>query len=530
MDELNNMRILIIDDNPEIHQDFQKILSFDDTTSAIDAMSEQLFSDIEPKKISFPKFILDCASQGKDGVEKIKQALNEKKPYAVAFVDIRMPPGWDGIETIQHIWELDDNIQVVICTAFSDYSWEETIKKLGMRDNLLVLKKPFDIVAVRQLAFALTKKWQLMQEVRSHMCFLEESVTQRTLSLQKSLSLIRATLESSGDGILVIDKDSLLVDFNTHFVEMWKLPPALLERKKGKLIFEFIQNQLQEPELLQARIEYVQTNPEEVISDLLKLKEGIVYEVHSQPHKLNGEIIGRVWSFYDITKRVYLKEKLEYQATHDALTNLPNRMLLIDRLEQKIDYAARHKTKIVILFFDLDRFKLVNDSFSHSVGDKLLQTVANRLRETIRKEDTLARFGGDEFVFVSNIENNFENSILVIVKKLIACFKNPFEIMEHKIILTTSIGISLYPDDGKTQEELLRNADLAMYHAKELGENQFQFYKLAMNEVAKKQFEKESELRYAIENNELFLCYQPQYDVETKKIFAVEAQGSRIKI
>lgn len=523
MNPLNDMRIIIIDDNPEIHKDFIKVLSFDNASNPIDAMSEQLFADTETKKMTFPKFIIDCASQGQEGVACIKQALDEGKPYAVAFVDIRMPPGWDGIETIQHIWKLDTDIQVVICTAFSDYTWEETIEKLGMTDNLLILKKPFDIVAVRQLACALAKKWQLMHEARFHTQFLEESVEQRTLSLQKSLSLIRATLESSGDGIVVVDNEGMLVDFNNHFVEMWEMPSVILDSKKSNLIFEYIQNQLLEADVFQDRVKYLHDNPEEIISDILKLKDNKVYEEYSQPHKLNGVTIGRVWSFHNITKRVYLEQQLEYQATHDSLTNLPNRLLLTDRIHQKIEEAARHKFKVAILFFDLDRFKLVNDSLSHSVGDKLLQAVANRLNEAIRKEDTLARLGGDEFVFVTSLGDNPDNNVLVITAKLAACFNKPFDILEHHITISTSIGISIYPDDGTTIEELLRNADLAMYHAKELGSNQFQFYKQEMNELAMQRLENESELRHAIENKELFLCYQPQYDVQTKKILAVEA-------
>lgn len=307
MNEMNNLRILIIDDNPEIHKDFIKVLSFDNSTSEIDVLNTELLFGTKPQISTFPKYDLECALQGQEGVEKIKHALEAKNPFAIAFVDIRMPPGWDGIETIQHILELDTDIQLVICTAYSDYTWEKTVEKLGMRDNLLVLKKPFDVDAVRQLACALTKKWQWMHEVKSKTSTLEDSVSQRTLALQKSLSfsLIRATLESSADGIMVMDNDNLLVDYNAHFAEMWKLPQTLLNNKQGLRIFEYIQNQLQQSELLSKHMESLHSEPEAILNEILTLKNNSIYEVYSQPHKLKGEIIGRVWNFHNITKCIH---------------------------------------------------------------------------------------------------------------------------------------------------------------------------------------------------------------------------------
>lgn len=151
------LRIMIIDDNVAIHQDFIKVLTSSTVSDDLHSLDKVLFDDDEPEEnngsdfnYSLPKFIFETASQGREGVEKISQALQQGEHYALAFVDIRMPPGWDGIETIKRMWEVDPDIQVVICTAYSDYSWEDTVKKLGMGDNFLILKKPFDLVAVRQ--------------------------------------------------------------------------------------------------------------------------------------------------------------------------------------------------------------------------------------------------------------------------------------------------------------------------------------------------------------------------------------------
>src|SRR5579872_6621568 len=198
-----DFRIIVIDDNPAIHHDFIKILDANADTG-FDSLRAKMFGK-KADELSLPKFQIDTASQGQEGVERIKTALQEKHPYSLAFVDIRMPPGWDGIETIKHIWSLDKDIQIVICTAYSDYSWEETIAHLGKTDNLLILKKPFDNISVRQLACALTAKWQLAEESRNYTALLQQQVADRTMSLQTSLSLIKSTFESSSDGILVVN-------------------------------------------------------------------------------------------------------------------------------------------------------------------------------------------------------------------------------------------------------------------------------------------------------------------------------------
>ncbi|WP_324602954.1 response regulator, partial [Legionella drancourtii] len=181
-----------------------------------------------------PHFQIDTALQGQEGVKLIKKAFKDGNPYALAFVDIRMPPGWDGIETIKHIWKIDPEIQMVICTAYSDYSWEETVEQLGKKDNLLILKKPFDNISVRQLAYSLTKKWQLLQERRNYTKRLEQQVKERTSSLQELLSVTRGTLESSADGILVLDRDNYVVDYNLKLLEMCNIPQSIIDTRQGE--------------------------------------------------------------------------------------------------------------------------------------------------------------------------------------------------------------------------------------------------------------------------------------------------------
>ena len=181
-----NRRILIIDDNPAIHEDFRKILTPPKTqNNNLAAAEAALFGDIEPE-VELPEFQIDSAFQGQAGLDLIEKSLQENHHYAMAFVDVRMPPGWDGVETTAQIWQKYPDLQVVICTAYSDYSWEEMLKKFGYSDRLVILKKPFENIEVLQLAISMTEKWRLYQQVKLRLKDLEEMVHERTLSLQKT--------------------------------------------------------------------------------------------------------------------------------------------------------------------------------------------------------------------------------------------------------------------------------------------------------------------------------------------------------
>lgn len=198
-------RILVVDDNDSIHDDFRKILGTPSKTGdALQEMESALFgSRIEASPLA--PFEIDCAGQGREGLEKVVQAHSEGRPYALAFVDVRMPPGWDGVETIGRLWKEDPDLQVVLCTAYSDYSWREIRNVLGDSDSLLILKKPFDNVEVLQLAHALTRKWELNREVRIHVDNLDDLVRRRTEEKEQTRSLLEAALEHSPAGIIITD-------------------------------------------------------------------------------------------------------------------------------------------------------------------------------------------------------------------------------------------------------------------------------------------------------------------------------------
>jgi CheY-like chemotaxis protein len=188
-----NLRVIVIDDSKSIHEDFRKILTGHDSLEKSDKMEEALFGRaVEPmRKVGFS---VDSAYQGQEGLEAVQKAVQDGKPYAMAFIDVRMPPGWDGIETTARIWAIDPDLQVVICTAYSDYSWDEMIDRLGHSDQLLILKKPFDNVEALQLTAALTEKWRLTRHVRWQMADLENLVVERTSKLTAANSALTEAL------------------------------------------------------------------------------------------------------------------------------------------------------------------------------------------------------------------------------------------------------------------------------------------------------------------------------------------------
>lgn len=235
--------------------------------------------------------------------------------------------------------------------------------------------------------------------------------------------------------------------------------------------------------------------------------------------KLDRELLLRSMQ-YSIERKRY-QEQLEYQANFDALTGLPNRSLLHDRLRQSVA-AQRYVRAIGVVFLDIDHFKFVNDSLGHNTGDKLLKEVAARLTQTVRDGDTVARLGGDEFILILNDQTG-QDVIYRAMQRIINKVAEPINVDGHELLVTCSAGISLYPQDGPDVETLLRNADAAMYRAKEKGRNNFQFYTAEMNQQVNERLKMENGLRRALERKEFELYYQPRIDVRTGAAVGCEA-------
>ncbi|MBS4174187.1 EAL domain-containing protein [Bacillus sp. FJAT-49736] len=235
-----------------------------------------------------------------------------------------------------------------------------------------------------------------------------------------------------------------------------------------------------------------------------------------------NNIVGYVVTFKDITERKQMEEKIRYHAYYDSVTDLPNRLLLTDRLKQGLSYAGVHHEKAALLYLDLDRFKYLNDTLGHSYGDLLLQEVAKRLNHCTPNSATVSRQGGDEFtIFLPNIKG--KKDVLTVVNKVIDSFSKPFYLKGNELYIKTSIGISVFPENGETSEALIKNADTAMYKAKEISGNSYHFFSTGMDARTIEKVELESALYKALDQEELVVYYQPQIDYMTKKIVGVEA-------
>ena len=224
----------------------------------------------------------------------------------------------------------------------------------------------------------------------------------------------------------------------------------------------------------------------------------------------------------NVTERKWMEEKVKHMAFHDALTSLPNRILFNDRLTLALAHAHRNKEMLAVLFLDLDRFKGINDALGHAVGDRLLRNVADRLKSCIRDEDTVARFAGDEFTLLLSGITQAEH-VIVIARKILGDFRRSWMISGHELYITASIGIALYPKDGEDAETLLKNADTAMYHAKEQGRNNYQFCTTAMHAKSFEKIMLESSLRRALDRDEFVVYYQPLVNISTEQVVGMEA-------
>jgi diguanylate cyclase (GGDEF)-like protein len=403
VDYLSPIRILVTDDNAAIHEDFRKILAAEATAETDLCVAESLlFGDAPEPPAPRTAYALDFALQGQQAVNSVELARADGQPYALAFVDMRMPPGWDGLETIERLWAKDPDVQVVICSAHSDYDWMDVVERLGHSDKLLILKKPFEPIEVLQCASALSRKWQHERALRAHVESLEQVIATRTEHLEAA------------------------------------------------------------------------------------------------------------------------NRQLRHLATHDALTGLPNRVLLDDRLAQASAHAARDRQSFAVLMVDLDRFKVINDSLGHRSGDTVLHEVGRRLNSLVPSTDTVARVGGDEFVLIVGPTATRADAE-IIAKRANEVLSAPIRLGGVDLHVSASIGIASYPADGSSAEVLLVHADAAMYCAKQRGRNNYLCFDSTMDALTLEHVSLESELHEAVKLQQFELYYQPKADTATGDVRSAEA-------
>jgi diguanylate cyclase (GGDEF)-like protein/PAS domain S-box-containing protein len=328
--------------------------------------------------------------------------------------------------------------------------------------------------------------------------------------------MLKAAFETIPDLFFLLNEDGVI---NYYHASNDRCLDALPKNLIGKSIVDVLPLELANK--FKRNINKVITNQGVVSFEYeLEVAKGFIYyeaRISRLPEYKQIVIIVR-----DITEKHKAAEIIRHHAYYDALTLLPNRFLALDRLSQLLNEAQRNNEKIAVLFIDLDDFKKVNDTLGHEIGDRLLIESAKRLNQVVRKEDTVGRLGGDEFIVLLRGLDNDRNS-LSIVENILKVFRQPFHLNGRELTLTLSLGIALYPDNGKTPSELLRNADIAMYQAKASGRNTYSFFTQKMNMSMLRRLEVEAQMRGALERNEFEVYYQPQIDVKNNNIIGAEA-------
>ena len=352
------------------------------------------------------------------------------------------------------------------------------------------------------------------------MLTIARDITERHL-MQEKLQLAATVFENTAEGVLITDTDQRISAVNRAFTEitgyseaeaLGQTPRLLASGQHDSAFYASLWHQLTAEGHWQGEI-YNRRKNGELYPGWLTI---------SAVRNLEREITHFVAVFADISSLKHAQAKLDYQAHHDPLTALPNRTLFENRLQAALACAQVSNRQGAVLFLDLDRFKHINDSLGHPVGDLLLKGIAQRLKDQVRDVDTVARLGGDEFIILlPGLHKSSDAN--AIANKLLACFTAPFQAGEHEFFTSASIGISLYPQDGSDVASLIRNADAAMYRSKAKGRNRVEAYTRDLTAQASERVALEHELRRAIERNELSLCYQPKFSLKTQSLVGAEA-------
>jgi len=392
--------------------------------------------------------------------------------------------------------------QPVLLKAISDSYSEHDAGKQKLDDSLSVTTTE------------LSERTQLL---RTQLQTLTETQDQ----LQKSLTALNATFDATGEIILSLDNFGRLIKSNKMGKEL--LPDiAKYEGKNQTISWQNVHKMLLNPWHLSEIIESLQDQPSIRLTGTLHFTNGRIFEYHSLPQLQNNLLIGRVWCLRDVTEEKKIEQLIHHQAYHDVLTGLPNRNFLLEKIDSIIKENPDPDKKLAIIFIDLDNFKKVNDTDGHEAGDELLRIATKRMRNCVRESDILARLGGDEFlILIESIisQSGLERMCINILESL----ARPFLLNNRNHFISCSMGISVYPRDDVIPDGLIGKADMAMYRAKKLGKNNFQFYSEELERLALHQLELENELRMAISANQIRIYLQPEINLSTGRIVAAEA-------
>jgi diguanylate cyclase (GGDEF)-like protein/PAS domain S-box-containing protein len=423
----------------------------------------------------------------------------------IILLDLGLPDV-QGLEAVRRAHAAALHIPLVVLSGLDDESMAVQALQVGAQDYLIKGQiEPRELL--RALRYAIERK-----------------IIEETLFAEKER--VQVTLDCMGDAVICtgISGNITFLNLVAETLTGWSLQEAV-----GRPIaeaFRTVDTTSREPtpNPMERAVEQDRTGHLPLNCILIR-RDG--FEIHIEDsvgsiHDRQGQLIGVVIVFRDVSAARAMTQQMAYSAQHDFLTGLPNRLLLSDRVSQSIALARRHLCQVAVLFLDLVGFKHINDSLGHSVGDKLLQSIAKRLVNCVRAPDTVSRQGGDEFVVLLQEVQQAEDAAIT-ARRVLQAVAEAHSIDQHDLHVTSSMGVSVYPDEGLDAETLIMNADTAMYQAKENGRQSYQFFRPTMNARAVERYSIEEHLRCALQRQELALHYQPKIDVKTRAITGAEA-------
>jgi diguanylate cyclase (GGDEF)-like protein/PAS domain S-box-containing protein len=445
--------------------------------------------------------VTTCAA----ALQRLSSELQEHGSIAAVLVNLFLPDS-QGLATFEQIFALAPHVPVLVLCAPEHEEIAKLAVQKGAQDYLLQAR---------------LDDYLLPKAVAS---MIDRAAISGALFEEKERAEV--TLNSIGDAVMSCDNAGRVTYLNTVAENLtgWTRSEAA-----GRPVDEVFR-------LLDATTRATAVNPMAAAikenktvllapNSILSRRDGVEAAIEDSAapiHDRRGQVTGAVMVFHDVSSTRALSLKMSHQAQHDSLTDLPNRILFHDRLTQGMALARRHSQKLAVMYLDVDRFKNVNDSLGHDVGDRLLILMTQRLLGCVRTSDTVSRQGGDEFVILlPELTRGLDAGIRA--EKILAALSAPYSIDSHSVHVTASIGVVIFPDDGKDGETLLKNADFAMYHAKECGRGNYQFFREDMNVRALERQAIEDGLRQAIEQDEFVLHYQPILDLWSGAPTGVEA-------